>query len=313
MITSQRSTRRSNGVIPSVRAPCLSSTGVSTKKKHKRRRGGKKRKRRAGARRHQSKCERLGKGNLRILYWNCSSLNERGVVAEKLAYSADVVCMQETNLGQYKTFKVLGFGETIYNRDHHGQVVIVRKEIKHKQLDVTRWSSDNLHLVAVELIDQPVRNVINVYACNNAVNENEWLALDDMQRTLPGETIFCGDFNARGSEWGNTRTNPQGIALENALDQCNLMCISEGCMTRMASRPGDSDSCIDLAITTMGIAVQSQWKVLGNYGSDHLPCIVYVKKGKRVVHVKRRRVFNYTIEENADPLNKLRKDAQKQV
>ena len=30
-----------------------------------------------------------------------------------------------------------------------------------------------------------------------------------------------------------------------------------------------------------------------------------------MVPVKRKRVFNYTIEEDADPLNKLRKDAQK--
>ena len=155
---------------------------MSNKKKQRRKRGGKKRKRRAGARRCQTKSERLGKSNLRVLYWNCSSLNERGVVAEKLAYMADVVCMQETNLGQYKNFKVVGFGDTLYNRNLHGQVIIVRKEIQHKPLDVSEWASDNLYLCAVELIDQPVRNVVNVYACNSSVDENEWMVLDEMQR-----------------------------------------------------------------------------------------------------------------------------------
>ena len=73
----------------------------------------------------------------------------------------------------------------------------MRKEIIHKKLDLSRWSSDNLHLVGVELKDQPVRNIVNVYACNRSMKTEDWLVLDDMQSTLPGESIFCGDYNAR--------------------------------------------------------------------------------------------------------------------
>ena len=73
--TIKRSTRRSDGV----RAPCLSSTTRSNQRKGRRRkRGGKGRKRRAGARRSQKKSERIGKSHLRILYWNCRSLEQRG-------------------------------------------------------------------------------------------------------------------------------------------------------------------------------------------------------------------------------------------
>ena len=45
------------------------------------------------------------------------------------------------------------------------------------------------------------------------------MMLDEMQRSLPGESIFCGDFNARGQLWRNTIINSQGEALEDALDQ----------------------------------------------------------------------------------------------
>ena len=116
-----RSTRRSDGV----RAPCLSSTTGSNQRKGRGRRGGKGRKRRAGARRNQKKSERIGKSHLRILYWNCRSLEQRGVVAEKLAYSGDIICLQETRLGENRTFNVHGYQTPVYNRAGHGQLILV--------------------------------------------------------------------------------------------------------------------------------------------------------------------------------------------
>ena len=200
-------------------------------------RGGKKRKRRAGVRRNQTKSERLGKGHLRILYWNCGSIEQRKTVIEKAVYSADIICLQETKLGESKTFKApLGFKEPIYNRKGHGQLIMVRSEIEYRELDVSRWNTDNLHLVAIELRNQPVRNIVNIYACNKSMKKDNWMVLDEMQRSLPGESIFCGDFNARGNLWGNMITNPQGEALEDALDHCDLVCINDGSMTRQSMR-----------------------------------------------------------------------------
>ena len=68
------------------------------------------------------------------------------------------------------------------------------------------------------------------------MTQDDWLVLDDIQQALPGKLLLCGDFNARGSEWGNSVTNPQGIALEDALDRCNLICLNNGCVTRVASK-----------------------------------------------------------------------------
>ena len=66
----------------------------------------------------------------------------------------------------------------------------MRKGIKHRELDVTGWSSDSLHMVAVELKEQPVRNVGKISACNQSMKEKDWLVLDDLQNTLPGETLM---------------------------------------------------------------------------------------------------------------------------
>ena len=176
-------------------------------------------------------------------------------------------------------------------------------------MDVSRWNTENLHLTAIELQNQPVKNIINVYACNCSMKEADWMALDEMQKTLPGETIFCGDFNARGETWGNTVTNPQGEALEDALDRCDLMCINNGSMTRMAMRPGDSDSAIDLAITTLRTAAACKWNVLGPHGNDHYPCTIFVKKGKTCTQKRPPRVFSYQGNED-DAISKLRKSTR---
>ena len=257
-----------------VRAPCSRSTPDLQQQQKKKKRGSrgsrKGRKRRAGARKDQLKTERLSKSNLRVLYWNCGSLNVRAATAEKLSCSADIICLQET---QKHSIKPIGFASPICNNQGHGQIILIRKEIKHKEIDVTKWSSENLHLVGIELQDQPIRYVINVYACNRSMKMDDWLVLDNMQSTLPGELIFCGDFNARGSLWGNTVTNPQGEALEDALDRCSLTCINDGSITREASRPGDSDSVIDLTLATLGVAIRCNWQTLGKFSNDHYPCM----------------------------------------
>ena len=294
---------------PSLSSSVTPSDGQGKRRRRRGKRGGKKRKHRAGVRRNQLKSERLAKSHLRVMYWNCRSLEQRGVVAEKLAYSCDILCLQETKLGQRKTFKVYGYQEPIYNRLGHGQVILVADGIKYSSLDLQRWSSDNLHLVGVEIYNQPLRYIVNVYACNNSMLQEDWLVLDDMQEALPGKMLICGDFNARGSEWGNTITNPQGIALEDALDSCNLICLNDGSVTRLAQREGDSDSAIDLALVTPSIVPSSSWFAMGSLGSDHLPCGVHVRRHSERQARKAPRVFSYDIK-SEDPVSRLRKKAR---
>ena len=78
----------------------------------------------------------------------------------------------------------------------------------------------------------------------------------------------------------NNVTNPMGDSREDALDRSDLTCINEGSITRTATRPGDTDSVIDLAITTLHIANHCNFNVLGLQGKDPLPCSVVVRRSK---------------------------------
>ena len=137
---------------------------VLRRKRRRRMRGrGREKKRRAGARKKQLKTERQARCYLRILFWNCGSLKVRKRAAELLASSTDIICLQET---QHTTIKPDDFQPCVTSDKGHGQIIAVKKGISFRRTDVARWSSDDLHIIAVELIDQPVRNIVNVYACN---------------------------------------------------------------------------------------------------------------------------------------------------
>ena len=134
--STQSGSRGSDGV----RAPCLRSDPDQESKQKKKirgkRGGGRGKKRRAGARRKQLKTDRLFKSNVRVLYWNCGSLNVRAATAEKLAYESDIFCLQET---QRHVIKPKGFAPPVCNDIGLGQLILVRKEISHKKLDLSRW------------------------------------------------------------------------------------------------------------------------------------------------------------------------------
>ena len=109
----------------------------------------------------------------------------------------------------------------------------------------------------------------------------------------------------KGELWGNVITNPQGEALEDALDKCYLTCINDRSITRRATRPGDSDSVIDLALTTLQLAGQCSFQVLEAQDNDHNPCTVLIKKSKTLRRQKRAKAFAYK-KEGDDPITKLR-------
>ena len=133
--------------------------------------------------------------------------------------------------------------------------------------------------------------------------------MEDLRSSLPGTTVLCGDFNARGEQWGNRICNPQGNALEGALDQSNLIYANDGRITRIATKKGDTNSAIDLALMSPDLEGKYKWDVMEQHGSDHLPCTLYIKRNKQVSTAKRRSAFRYNLD-STDVITTLRKQAR---
>jgi len=289
-----QNSRRSNGDRALCSRPLTTDGAVGGRIRCKR--GGKRRRRhRAGRRRQETKSQRLGKNNVRVCFWNCRSVRQRGETLQRLAYDTDVLVLQETRLAEEnRRLNVSGFHVTL-NNINHGQAILVRQEMKAIELDLKRYESARVQLQGISLeIKNKMVNIVNVYACNNALTTAEaWEFLGGIMEDIKGEVVFCGDFNARGQLWGNDISNLQGEKLEDWLLGSTLTCINNGQITRMAQRGGDSDSVIDLAIVSAGLVGDSRFCVLQHHGSDHLPCSILLNKKSTVATGRPRAVFQY--------------------
>ena len=189
---------------------------------------------RAGERRRRLKCDRIALKYLRILYWNIASIHQRRPILQKLLYGNDIIVLQETRL-RSETVREPGF-QCFHNRQHLGQAILVRDDIPVSEVDMSEWNSGSLQVHAIRVTAPVQLVVVNVYACNGVVDTSQWQSLFDLDER---NVIYCGDWNARGSDWGNTITNKQGDDLEDALFSAILVCLNNGEITRMTARPGD--------------------------------------------------------------------------
>ena len=97
--------------------------------------------------------------------------------------------------------------------------------------------------------------IVNVYARNGKIDKTTWDSLLDQDEKHIA--FFCGDFNARGRQWGNDITNKQWEVLEDALVASDVVCLNDGTVTRTASRSGETDSSIDLVgFHGLGLSMQ---------------------------------------------------------
>ena len=300
--------RRSYGDRAPLATPSPESCGVNHATHRKRGKRGGRRKRRGGARKHQTKTERLRKKNLLVGYWNCRSVKQRGRILDRLIYDFDILCLQETNA---ERFSCPGFNS--YNNPvsptHHGQTLLVRKGIEHRVMDASAFDKEDREVQIVEVVAKGKKWIfVNLYVGNNsATATKDWEFLEDLGK-LGARVVIIGDFNARSSTWGNDGENAQGIALDRALDEGMFTNLNTTEMTRLSQREGERDSNIDLTLAKAGTEADLQWKALSEHGSDHLPCLVQVMTTGSSNTTKTKRPFNYKCA-SIPVLDKIRKKA----
>lgn len=123
-------------------------------------------------------------------------------------------------------------------------------------------------------VQSPVSFMIfNVCVCSGKMDAQKWRKLFDHKEW---NIIFCGDFNARGTQRDSSINNKQDEDLEDTLVVTDLVCINNGRLTRLASRPEDADSIIGLALVLSAVASRCRWFTLGFHGSDHYPCVTLI-------------------------------------
>ena len=244
-------------------------------------RGGKVRGCRAGKRKCQTKSERLSKKNFRICFWNCASACRRGAVLERLVHDFDVICLQETRTTDNKRIPEIPGFKHIQKHEGRGTAILYREEL-HKttsKVNLNKWSNDHRELMGIRL-QKPDQRHNNLVLINAYIHQKthhaakDWDFIQDIENEFGDTVIICGDLNARANMWDDQGTNPQGTALEDALQSCQSIHIAPSTPTHIGARQGDSDSTIDLALISPRLKAWANIESLEPHGSDHLPVVL---------------------------------------
>ncbi len=106
--------------------------------------------------------------------------------------------------------------------------------------------------------------------------------LENIRGNTNQKVIWCGDFNAHNTLWGSVKTDYNGLIVEEMLDWGRLVCINNGCFTRIYVIHGRK-SVLDITLVSESLARKCEWNVSNQstMGSDHYP--IWCKIGVDII------------------------------
>lgn len=159
-------------------------------------------------------------------------------------------------------------------------MVLIKTGLQHEITDMVEWNTDSLESQDLQVCIECARwNTINIYVGNNSLtDEEQWRFLSEFEDLTQNKLLACGDFNDRGTKWGNTMENTWGGALDNA--RTNLPVMNRKKVARLAASEDGADSDTGLALVQAQALLDVE--ALAYSRGDHLPCTVRINKiGKR--------------------------------
>lgn len=214
--------------------------------------------------------------NESIIQWNMRGFvghleGLRRIIAE---YRPMCLCLQETKLRPGNPPRIPGFN--VYSQEvqpahggraHGGVAVCIRNNIQCKQISL----NTNLQAVAVRLHVPLQVTIVSIYLPDIYWRKSE---LENLLSQLPAPLVLLGDFNSHNSLWGSTTDDARGRALEEIIDNANLMILNNGSPTHLNEHSGVF-SALDLSLATPSVASILEWSTLEElYHSDHYPILL---------------------------------------
>ncbi|XP_043195193.1 uncharacterized protein LOC122366724 [Amphibalanus amphitrite] len=170
-------------------------------------------------------------------------------------------------------FMLQGF--SIIRHDYGRGILIAvrdRPGLTWKTLDCTDFEPGDYLIQGVSVGDDRLRDAVSVYNvyASHCSAVDDWRFLEQIEN-LPGPSLVLGDFNARSPAWcASGLHNSNGKALEELLSDSGLQLLTSPTPTRLADRPGDSDTTIDLAFSAGDVPGDVFWAPTYHGASDHL-------------------------------------------
>ena len=222
--------------------------------------------------------------NIKVLSWNCNSLEKKYDDVVILSQDYDVIMLQETFLTFKKKFSFKNFH--IFRKDRHtgggGLITLIKNNIQAELINSTYHIENTLETLSVKIITNTSPLIItNVYRPphddSRFVRANHW---NNFLNSLPlnHSHLISGDFNAHSTFWGSHSECSIGTNLINTLADSELLILNSGQLTHFPSNL-NQPSAIDLTIASPDIFITSEWYPLDSlHGSDHTPINININK-----------------------------------
>ncbi|XP_064485972.1 uncharacterized protein LOC135398500 [Ornithodoros turicata] len=160
---------------------------------------------------------------------------------------------------------------SILHFSHGCTAVFVARHLAQTQLPTDQLSSAVVEVTAAKVsFGKDELTVASVYIRRSSAVMVDQIPddfLQQVQSSLPGPLLLCGDLNAHHPLWGSCDADRRGRRLVQSLEDCSLLVANTGEITFY--RPPVS-SAIDVTLHTLD--VPAHWEVgMDSWGSDHFP------------------------------------------
>ena len=235
---------------------------------------------------------------LRVLSWNCRSINNKVTELTTLSCNYDIIVLIETWLNAGTQLNIPNFSIIRKDRQHRnggGLAILVRFGLSWHTADNTAQEFLSAETLSIKVTS--LKKPLTLLACyrppSHNLNPTQW---DNLFKTICSEGTFLlvGDFNALHPTWNCDTTNPAGEELHKLINKHNLIVHNIDTYSHLSYNQ-HRNSNLDLIISSTDIAhLITTQQLEDTLGSDHFPveCIFntekysYQKKTNRLSTIK---------------------------
>lgn len=217
-----------------------------------------------------------------IFQWNCRSLKPKKDIFRIILKERNITffALSETWLAKESEFSIPGYNLIREDRDEpYGGVMLgIRSRVEFSRIALPRVGL--IESVACVIKYKSMRfSILALYIPSNFTLHQDHL--QQLISCLEAPYFILGDFNSKGTAWGNPSNDTRSRVILDVLDDNGLHLLNTDKVTRIACPPA-SNSSIDLSIVSARLALYCDWQVIEDpMSSDHLPMtIVFNPKGE---------------------------------
>ena len=215
-----------------------------------------------------------------LLQWNCNGLTPH---LDELLHFLDIspcppliIALQECDLYSDNLPHIANYKLTHTKRLHKGgggTCCYVLNSLEFNVIEINNTNKENIEISAIMVnLTGKIISLYNIY-----IHPKSKASIADLEQIkINNNCIIIGDFNAKSTLWGSSKTDNRGKILENFIEKYSLVCLNNKVGTRL--NHDGSLSHLDVALASCSLGANCIFSVLEDrWGSDHFPIKIEIQ------------------------------------